>query len=75
MKKLGTNIVNRVEVSTIHSFLYKHVIKPYLFLIANEFEVNVEKVNGHDVVFPSFSIVKKWLENHNCVSELKHPNS
>lgn len=75
LKRLGTNIVNRVEVSTIHSFLYKHVIKPYLFLIAEEFEVNVEKVNGHDIVLPRRSTVEKWLENHSRVSDLKHPNS
>lgn len=30
MKRLGTSIANRVEVSTIHSFLYRHVVKPYL---------------------------------------------
>lgn len=75
LKRLGTNIVNRVEVSTIHSFLYKHVIKPYLFLIADEFEINIEKVNGHDIVLPQHSIVERWLENHSRVSDLKHPNS
>jgi DNA helicase II / ATP-dependent DNA helicase PcrA len=75
LKRLGTNIANRVEVSTIHSFLYKHVIKPYLFLIADEFEVNIEKVNGHDTVLPRRSTVENWLENHSRVSELKPPNS
>lgn len=75
LKRLGTNIVNRVEVSTIHSFLYKHVIKPYLFLIADEFEVNVEKVNGHDIILPQRTTVEKWLDNHSRVSDLKPPNS
>ena len=75
LKRLGTNVVNRVEVATIHSFLYKHVIKPYLFLLADEFKINIEKVNGHDIVLPQHSIVERWLENHSRVSELKHPNS
>ncbi len=75
MKRLGTNIANRVEVSTIHSFLYKHVIKPYLFLIIDEFGVNVEKVNGHDTILPQRSTVENWLENHNRKTDLKHPNT
>ncbi|MBU8567909.1 ATP-dependent helicase [Virgibacillus pantothenticus] len=75
MKRLGTNIANRVEVSTIHSFLYKHVIKSYLFLIADEFGVNVEKVNGHDTISPQRSTVEKWLENHSRKTDLKHPNT
>lgn len=75
MKRLGTNIANRVEVSTIHSFLYKHVIKPYLFLIADEFGVNIERVNGHDTVLPQRSTVENWLENHSRKTDLKHPNT
>ncbi|WEZ16060.1 UvrD-helicase domain-containing protein [Bacillus safensis] len=75
MKKLGTDTANRVEVSTIHSFLYKHVIKPYLFLIADEFCVNVEKVNGHDTILPKRSTVENWLENHSFKTDLKHPNT
>lgn len=75
LNRLGINAVNRVEVSTIHSYLYKHVIKPYLFLIADEFEVNLEKVNGHDIVLPQRNIVEKWLECHSRKTDLKHPNS
>ncbi|WKT74942.1 ATP-dependent helicase [Lysinibacillus fusiformis] len=75
MKRLGTNITNRVEVSTIHSFLYKHIIKPYLHYIAEEFDINVSKVNGHDSFSPRYPIVKKWLENHERVNDLVHPNS
>lgn len=75
MKRLGTSVANRVKVSTIHSFLYMHVVKPYLFLIADEFEVNFQKVNGHDIVLPQRRIVEKWLENHSRKSDLKHPNS
>ncbi len=35
-KRLGDSI-DRVEVSTIHSFLYKHIVKPYIFLVKEEY--------------------------------------
>jgi len=75
MKRLGTSIANRVEVSTIHSFLYRHVVKPYLFLIADEFEVNFKKVNGHESISPRYSIIRKWLESHKRVDDLVAPNT
>ncbi|GAE27255.1 ATP-dependent DNA helicase UvrD/PcrA [Halalkalibacter wakoensis JCM 9140] len=75
LKRLGAGVTDRVEVSTIHSFLYKHVVKPYLHYLSDEFEINVSKVNGHDTYGPRYSIVKNWLENHKRVDELTHPNS
>lgn len=75
LKRLGTNTTSRVEVSTIHSFLYKHVVKPYLYFLSDEFEINVSKVNGHDTFSPRYSIVKRWLENHERVDDLVHPNA
>ncbi|MBD8027594.1 ATP-dependent helicase [Ureibacillus sp. Re31] len=75
LKRLGTGITNRVEVSTIHSFLYKHVIKPYIFLVADEFNLNVKKIDGHDIILPQRSIVGTWLENHVNKDKLKHPNT
>lgn len=75
LKRIGIGNTNRVEVSTIHSFLYKHIVKPYIFLIANEFHLNVKKIDGHDVILPQRSIVSNWLENHIRKDDLKHPNS
>lgn len=75
LKRIGTGITNRVEVSTIHSFLYKHVIKPYIFLISDEFHLNVKKIDGHDVILPQRSIIGNWLENHIRKDDLKHPNT
>jgi DNA helicase-2/ATP-dependent DNA helicase PcrA len=46
-KRLGTS-VQQVEVSTIHSFLYKHIVKPYAFSVADEYDLNVSKMDGHD---------------------------
>ena len=45
--RLGTSI-EKVEVSTIHSFLYFHLVKPYISFIADEYEIEVSKVDGHD---------------------------
>jgi len=60
-KRLG-NSSNRVEVSTIHSFLYKHIVKPYVSFIAEEYGLNVELVDGHD---------DRILSNYSFLGELK----
>ena len=39
---------NELYVSTIHSFLYAFVIKPYLHLIADSENFAIEKLDGHD---------------------------
>ncbi len=37
-----------LEVSTIHAFLYAHVIKPYFHLISETEYFAIEKLDGHD---------------------------
>ena len=54
--------VDRVEVSTIHSFLYKHIVKPYVRFIANDYDLNVNKMDGHDDLI---------LSNYSFLDELK----
>jgi len=47
---------DRVEVSTIHSFLYKCLVKPYVNLLKHEDGsclVNIEQLDGHDDHIPS----------------------
>ncbi|CAH1201902.1 ATP-dependent helicase [Paenibacillus sp. JJ-223] len=49
-KRLGTN-QNKVEVSTIHSFLYANIVKPYIYLMKDDNGntlVNIEELDGHD---------------------------
>jgi len=63
LERLG-DAADHVEVSTIHSFLYKHVVKPYLHLIKDEDGdclVNYADVDGHDEHVPSHTKVKEWL--------------
>lgn len=60
LKKIGDSI-DKVEVSTIHSFLYKNVTKPYIFLIKDEYGIDPSKIDGHDELIPSKGLVIKWL--------------
>lgn len=66
---------DKISVSTIHSFLYKNVVKPYISFVANDFDFNCEKLNGHDDVEVRMSIVKQWLDSHPNKENLKHPFS
>lgn len=72
LKKLGTDS-NRVEVSTIHSFLYRHILKPYCTFIPDSYGLNIEELDGHDDTEVNFKNVIDWLENHSRKNELKHP--
>jgi DNA helicase-2/ATP-dependent DNA helicase PcrA len=61
LTRLGTS-VTQVDVSTIHSFLYRHIVKPYAFLIADEYSLNYSKLEGHDELNHSYSKINSWLE-------------
>ena len=59
VRRLGPT-VECVEVSTIHSFLYKHVIKPYAAFIAEEYSLNIDKIDGHDdYIFSNYSFINE----------------
>lgn len=60
--RLGTQ-VNRVEVSTIHSFLYNNLIKPFAFLIPREFELDISKIDGHDDIPVYKGFLYEWKKN------------
>lgn len=73
LDRLGPQSVNQVEISTIHSFLYNHVIKPYIAHIAELFDIDTQKINGHDNIEPGYSKVHSWLENHSKSEKLIPP--
>src|SRR5699024_4870547 len=73
LNRLGSHSVNQVEISTIHSFLYNHVIKPYITHIEKLFDINVQKIKGHDNIEPNYNKVQIWLENHSELEKLNHP--
>ena len=61
LTRLSTS-ATRVDVSTIHSFLYRHIVKPYAFLIADEYGLNYSKLDGHDELNHSYTKINNWLE-------------
>lgn len=73
-KRLG-NSNDQVEVSTIHSFLYRNVIKPYISFIADDYDLDIKKMDGHEDVKVNFSNVKEWIENLDKVDDLRNPNT
>ena len=72
MNRLGTS-ADQVEVSTIHSYLYKHIVKPYVSFIAPEFGLSIDNIDGHEEPFINFGNVKTWIEEHPRKTELTHP--
>ena len=72
LSHLGTS-ADKVEVSTIHSFLYRHIIKPYISFIATDYSLKVEDIGGHDEHIVSLKNVRNWLENHPNKNSLVHP--
>ena len=56
----------KVDASTIHSFLYRNVVRPYLHLLRdddNQPLVEFASVDGHDEHHPSYAVLKPWLED------------
>jgi DNA helicase-2/ATP-dependent DNA helicase PcrA len=61
LKKIGDSI-DKVEVSTIHSFLYKNIVKPYIFILKDDFGFDPSKIDGHYELTPSKGFVIEWLK-------------
>lgn len=72
LSRLGTT-ANQVEVSTIHSFLYKHIVKPYTSFLVADYGLNVAEMDGHDEPSVSLKRAVRWIENHPNATNLKHP--
>lgn len=55
---------NRVVSSTIHSFLYSHIVKPYLNFIAAEEGFNIKLLKGEDDrILSDYQTIDKVLTN------------
>src|SRR5690625_233886 len=75
IERLGEKIASHVEVSTIHSFLYKHVVKPYCFKLPKELNLSIGKFKNHIDVRLSQHDIRKWIEDGKFSVKLKHPTS
>lgn len=59
---------NKVEVSTIHSFLYKNIVQPYIYLLKDSTGkslVNYKEMDGHDAHIPSSGKINIWKKENN----------
>lgn len=59
---------DQVEVSTIHSFLYNNIVKPYVHLLKDEHGrciINYKEMDGHDDHVPSKGKIYRWKEENN----------
>ena len=72
VKRMGF-IADRVEVSTIHGFIYANIIKPYMSFIASDYEFDVTRMEGHDEHFISRKKIVEWLTNHPNKSRFAAP--
>ncbi|MET4141649.1 ATP-dependent helicase [Pedobacter sp. UYP1] len=66
-------VADRVEVSTIHGFLYKHILKPYMSFIAAEHGFNVKRMDGHDDHIISRKRIVDWIKTHPNIASFRHP--
>lgn len=66
-------VVDRVSVSTIHGFIYANIIKPYASFIAQEYELDVTKIDGHEDLMVSRKKIKEWLDHNPGAGNLRHP--
>lgn len=73
-QRLGDGATGKTEVSTIHSFLYNNIVKPYGSFISNEYGLRIEKIDGHEEPIVNRKYLNKWLEM-DILTGLKHPNS
>lgn len=76
LSNLG-EVCENVEVSTIHAFLYKHVVKPYISFLDIP-ELDITKIRGHDEYVPNKTILynvkaetkQHYLEDSNLLEAL-----
>ncbi|MHD0318811.1 UvrD-helicase domain-containing protein [Fusobacterium sp. THCT1E2] len=61
LNKLNSS-VEMIEVTTIHGFLYKHILKPYLWILSDEYKFNFKEIKGHDEINLSYSLLQNWKE-------------
>ncbi len=63
-KRLNSDLY-RVDISTIHSFLYRNLIKPFSFLIETDLDgdplVNTDDMTGHIEHIPRRDRVSSWI--------------
>ncbi len=68
LARLG-DAADRVDVSTIHSFLYRNIVRPYVHLLRDKggaFLVAAEQLDGHDKHHPSVGRLRECIKPQLC---------
>lgn len=63
LKKLDCD-KSRFEISTIHSFLYNNVVKPFAYLINKDEPAelfNINELSGHEEHIPRIDKINSWI--------------
>jgi DNA helicase II / ATP-dependent DNA helicase PcrA len=63
VRRLGM-LSDKVEVSTIHSFLYRNLVRPYVHLIKDAVGTDLvahSLIDTHDVHYPAYDKVSAWV--------------
>lgn len=66
-------VADRVEVTTIHGFIYANIVKPYFSFIASDYNFKISKLDGHDEHFISRKKIVDWLTAHPNGANFSHP--
>ncbi|QDI90451.1 ATP-dependent helicase [Salicibibacter halophilus] len=59
---------NVVESSTIHSFLYKNLVSPYVYLLLNDGSeplIDISRMDGHDENKAYSGLIHQWKSKYN----------
>ena len=59
---------SRADISTIHSFLYRNVVRPYVHILRNtsgQYLVDPSRLDGHDEHHVNYAKFDQWLQEIN----------
>lgn len=74
-KRLNCDLY-RIDISTIHSFLYRHLVKPFSFLIEKDLEgnalLNTNNMTGHIEHIPRWDRVLSWISEIERLNRKKY---
>ena len=59
--EIGDKAVNGVSITTIHSFLYSNIVKPYCNFIPEEYNIDCSNLKGHSDPFVSGKKVREYI--------------
>ncbi len=63
----------RFDISTIHSFLYRNIVKPFSYLIAQDKDgeplFNIDNLDGHIEHIPHGDKIRRWRETIGKLNE------